>query len=670
VAKESHKAKLVRVLSYLDTLYEVGEDCVHPDTKKLVSDPEYDDLLAELRKIDPKNERFTRPSDSKATSAAEKIENDPPLTSISKASHEDLKIQTEQFEKWVKTTNKEDLYISYKLDGVCLRLYYEKGKFVKASTRPRDGIWGDDVSEQVKYISNIPQKLNLPATCSITGELICLDSDFDKVQKQLLAKGEKLRANARNHTAGAIRNFKEPKKVAQMGLTFIGYSVENLTNVDFPDTEFKRAKWVNKDLGIRFVRTTPFKSNKQLQDMEDLVSDLDYMVDGVIVGVNNLEAQEQMGRHGDKATGNPKGKIAWKFRSEKTSVIIKSIDCRTGRSGKITPVACFDGVKLSQTTVTRATMHNYGFVKKHGIRVGTEILITKAGEIIPKVIGVLSGTGKPDIIAACPACKGNAKLVQSSSDKDKWELICASVACPAKFIGRLDHYLSVVGVLGLGEATVELLSKKLRCPADFYKLTVKDAMDCGLSERESLLAVGNIHMIKNPEKMDSDKLQVKINSAVNKKKKISLAKVIAGFGIKNVGESTGKTLVEYFNDFSKIRNASVDELTGIKDVGQTTAESVYKFFKNFPDEADELLKYVLPQLPKTGPLTGKTFCLSGNVDKKILKIKIEDLGGKISGSVGKNTTYLVAGDGSGAKSNKAKELGIKIIDVKKLEKML
>jgi DNA ligase (NAD+) len=652
---ESRKKELSRVLAELDTLYELGETCIHPDTKKIVSDPEYDDLLAELKQVDPKHLRFTRPSDSKATSSAEKIKNDPPLTSISKASHEDLKIQTDQFDKWKDTTNGEDLYLEFKLDGVCLRLYYEDGVLMKASTRPRDGVWGDDVTEQAKHVSNIPHKLKEPVTCSITGELLCLFSDFETVQKQLLAAGEKLRANPRNHTAGAIRNFKEPEKVKDMRLTFIGYSVENLENPPYTN-EIDRAKWVNKDLGVRYVRSTPFKSNKQLKEMEDLVKNLGYAVDGVIVGVNDIEAQEQMGRHGDSDTGNPKGKIAWKFRSEKASVKVNYIEYATGRTGKITPVACFDGVPLAGTTVTRATLHNYGFVIEHKIKVGTTIEITKAGEIIPKVIGVKAGAGKPDIPERCPSCGGTTKLRTSTNNSEKSALWCTFTdRCPAQQIGRLHHYLDKFGVLGLGESTVTKLVEngKVKHFADFYKLTVEDVERCGLSERQSSLAVASIHMIRSPEKTkDTDKLKAKIAQVIKKKKKVSLAKLIGSFGISGIGETTGRALVEHFKNFDKIRCASVAQLEEVDAVGGITAESLCAFLKAWDYQIDALLDHVMPELPKVGKFTGTTFVLSGKVNKKTIKAQIEKLGG------------------SGTKSDKAEELGVKIITADEFEKMV
>lgn len=675
MVKETRQKELSRILAHLDTLYELGEDCIHPDTGVIVLDPQYDDLLAELQKLDPKHVRFTRPSDSKATSSATKIKNDPPLTSISKASHENLAIQTEQFKKWMATASGEDLYIEYKLDGICLRLYYEAGILTKASTRPRDGIWGDDVTEQVKHVQNIPQKLNLPETCAITGELLCFFKDFDLVQKDLKAKGEKLRANPRNHAAGAIRNFKEPEKVKDMRLTFIAYSIENHEDPPYK-TETERAKWVNQKLGIRYVRAAPFNKLEQLQELEDLVSKLDYAVDGAIVGVDNLENQEQMGRHGDVATGNPKGKVAWKFRSEQADVPVTSIDIKTGRTGKITPVSNFVPVPLAGTMVTRATLHNFGFVKEKGIKVGTVIKITKAGEIIPKVIDVVSGAGIPDIPTHCPSCGSKVDFVQSSNDATKWELVCGnSLHCPAQQVGRMLNYLSSFGVLGLGEATVTQLveGKLLKEFADFYTLSVDEVMKCGLSIREATLACAAIHMIPNPDKIkDNDKLLAKLNKTIHDKKKIPLAKLIGAFGIKGVGETTGRVLVEHFKSFDEIRKASMDELVEVGAVGETTAEALYTFFNNWHqnNQIIDLLKHVEPELPKTGKFSGKTFVLSGKVDKKTLKAQIEDLGGNVSGSVGSKTTFLVAGEGSGSKSSKAEELGVAILSVADFTKML
>lgn len=694
---------LERIISHLDTCYEIGEDCLHPDTLILVSDGEYDALCRELKQLNPNSDRFLNPSSSKVV-VLKKVTHQPPLTSIEKASHEDLTVKKEMLFKWLKdsyspfvdkTTEyftlkdenyeneavqypKDFFYQSYKLDGAALALYYEKGKLVKAGLRPRNGVDGEDVTDQVKYVNGVPTKLKEPVTCSIRGELICKLSDFEKVQKELEEAGEKLRANPRNHAAGGIRQFKDPSKVKDMRLSFIAHGIEGLDNPPY-STEIERAIWCNKNLGIQFLQLRPFNFY-DLNKMEESIDSLDYEVDGVIVGVNDLESQEQLGRHGNKNTGNPRGKIAWKFAEEEATPTIDVIQWQTGRTGKIVPVANFQAVKLAGTEVRKATLHNYGFMLRNKIDVGTVIKVLKAGKIIPKVIGVLQNpcSGDPNYPAICPTCSGKTELRTGGTDSSgnqMLDLICLNDDCGAKILNKLVYYLATLGVLGLGESRIASLvdGGVVQSPVDYYKLDLNDMLACGLSERQGLLALAAIHMIPNPDKIkDNDKLQAKINKALNEKKKIPLWQLIASFGMDGASKNTSKILVDHFGDFDKIRSATIDDLVAIDAIGEKTAKVIVDYFNNNSKMIDQLLNYVEFELPKKGKFSGMSFVFSGSFDegKRHWEEKVEALGGKTSGSVGSKTTYLVAGPGSGSKSDKANELGIPILSVEDLEKLL
>ena len=337
-AKDRTK-ELERIISHLDTLYERGNDCIHPDTGIQVTDGEYDGLRRELKELAPKSKLFQTATASKVQSAVKKVVHDPPLTSIEKASHEIVEKQEEMLFKWLvgsvededkakRTTikgktykdepvelPKDYFYAAYKLDGVALALYYEDGKLARAGLRPRDGINGEDVTEQCQHVDGIPEKLKQKVTCSIRGELICKLKDFEKVQIDLEKAGEKLRANPRNHAAGGIRQFKDPTKTKRMRLSFIAYTIEAQADPPYK-TELERAKYCNDELGVPYIPTKIFKF-EDLAKMEDGIPKLDFEVDGVIIGVNDLEAQEQLGRHGDPVTGNPKGKIRGSFVKKK-----------------------------------------------------------------------------------------------------------------------------------------------------------------------------------------------------------------------------------------------------------------------------------------------------------------------------------------------------------------
>lgn len=706
MAKKSKKSAdderandLERIIGHLDTRYEQGLECIHPDTGIIVTDGEYDAFRRELSALRPDSDLFDSATASTLENEVSKIVHDPPMTSIEKASHEDVATQEEMLFKWLtdstknattkvqegpmisladKAYNEEKvtfakkyIYQAYKLDGVALGIYYKDGELVGAGLRPRDGINGEDVTEQVKFVEGIPTKLKDKISCSVRGELICKLSDFEKVQKDLEEAGEKLRANPRNHAAGGIRQFKNPENTATMRLSFVAYAVEQVANPPFK-TEIERSKWCEKELGIPYVKTKYFEFD-DLAKMEDNVPNLDFEVDGVIVGVNNMEDQEQLGRHGDRDTGNPKGKIAWKFREEEATPVIKEIEWQTGRTGKIVGVAIFDAVRLAKTNVSRATLHNAGFMARNKITIGSTIAVRKAGKIIPKVTRVVKGEGDPDFPAECPSCE-EATTLEKGGTEHMLELVCTNAACPAQNISTLCHYLATFGVLGLGESRVTQLveGNLVSTPADFYRLDVEEAMSCGLTNRQSLLAVASIQMIPAPEKLEDEAIEQRIVTAKQSKKGIPLWQLFATFGIDAAGKAAGKALSDHFGTFDAIRAASIEELEAVPDVGEKTAQTVIDYLEEHAEEIDDLLQYVEPELPSIGKLTGKRFCFSGGFEegKRHWEQQVEDLGGVCSGSVSKKTDYLVAGSGSGSKSTKAEKLEIPIISIEELEKML
>ena len=695
---------LERIIKELDTLWELGEPCVHPDTGNLVTNTEYDDMRRELKKLRPKSSIFDDVSASTNNAPVKKVKHHPPLTSVEKASHEDLDEQKKMLFKWMADCAKgtpsvrgadqwvvkeeqyqnADLsypkgffYESYKLDGVALALYYKDGQLVQAGLRPRNGVDGEDVTEQVKFVDSIPQKLKLPVTCSIRGELICKLKDFEKVQKELSSAGEKLRANPRNHTAGGIRQFKEPSKVKKMRLSFIAYGIEGLAKPPYK-TETERADFCRNKLGVEFVEVFPFNFS-YLAKMENNVPNLDYEVDGVIVGVDNLEDQEQLGRHGDRTNGNPKGKIAWKFREEFADKSADKILWQANRTGKITPVAEFNTpAPLAGTNVSRVTLHNLGFMIRNGITTGTVLRVIKAGKIIPKVIDVVSHKGKIVPPSKCPSCHGDTDVEHTpgtATREEMHELVCNNPHCPAKHVQGFCHYLATFGVLGLGDSKVTALvdNGAIANWSDFYTLDVATAMSCGLSERQALLAIASIHMISAPEKIKDDKeLEKAIEKAQKHKKKLLLAKLLASFGMEGAGKSAGKALVEHFGSLDAILDASVADLETVQDVGTKTAQVIFDFLKDNKQQIQSLLQYVEPELPKTGKLSGLTFCFSGGFDegKSHWEQVCENAGGKCASGVSSKVKYLVAGEGSGSKSDRAKELGIKILSIDDFKKMV
>ena len=685
--------ELERVITHLDTMYEQGEECCHPDTGIEVSDGEYDGLRRQLKELNPKSKLFATATASKLESRVAKVVHDPPMTSIEKASHEDVSVQEEQLFKWLisrageeaedlvpidgKEYRGEPVKIpksvfchSYKLDGVAIGLCYVDGKLTGAGLRPRDGINGEDVTAQAKFVAGIPEKLKKKVTCSIRGELICRLADFAKVQKDLADADEKLRANPRNHAAGGIRQFRNPEKTKLMRLSFVAYTIEGLDG-EF-NTETERSQYCRDVLGVPHIEVEPFDFER-LQQMEDEVPDLDFEVDGIVISVDSLATQLELGRHGDPRTGNPKGKIAWKFREEEATPVVKEIQWQTGRTGKIVAVANFDPVRLAGTNVSRATLHNAGFLKRNLITLGSTIAVRKAGKIIPKVTRVVAGQGEPVFPDQCPACGGETELVEGGSEQ-MLELVCTSKTCSAQSISTLCHFLSTVGVLGLGESRVTQLVEggKVTTPADFYRLTVEDAMATGLTERQATLAVASVQMIGAPDKLSTDELMTMIDTAMQQKKQIAAWQVFASFGIGAAGKSAGKVLASHFGSFSEIRAASVEDLTAVDDVGEITALAIREYFDENESDVDDLLNFIEPEFADAGGvLDGQVFCFSGGFPegKKHWEQEVESRGGKCSSGVSKKTNFLVAGPGSGSKSAKAEKLGVQIISTDDLKKL-
>jgi len=672
---------LEKLVIHLATLYDQGEDCIDFDANP-VSDPEYDALVRELKNRRPDSDAFATGTTSPSTYShnGDTVKHSPPLTSISKADGDN---KEKIYKDWIKFccdelgyNTEEGMFAqSFKRDGVAIRIYYEKGKLVRAGLRPRDGVNGIDVTENVKYVQGVPTKLPKPYTLAVTGELECLLEDFQLVQDELAAAGEELRKNPRNHTYGAINQQKDPKKTKDGRISFVGYNIVGFDDAaDHYSTEVERAKWCNQVLGIPYVRVNIHRFT-DLAKMESLVAsgELSYEVDGIVLKVNNIEDQEQLGHSGDDPTGDPRGALAWKFAEESKVAVVKEIEWNAGRTGRVTPKAIFEnGIQLAGTTVSQATCNNYGWASRMGIGVGTSVLVIKAGKIIPKVIEVLKDSVlKLDHPTECPTCNSKLNLVDGNDGNQ--ELMCPNEDCAAKHVKTYAFYLTSLGAKGLGESALEKIigSGVITSMDQLYDLTVDDLIATDeFSERQATLAVATIHMVK-PVK-DNDKLKAAIEKARKSPKLFQAWKFFGALGISGAGKTAGKALVDHFGDFSKIRKATVEQLVEIDGIGDTTAERIVEWFEKNDSMVERLMSHVELEFPKTGNLSGKTFVLTGSFDlgKSHWEQLIQDQGGKTSSSVGSKTDYVVAGPNAGSKLDKAHEKKIPVIDVEELEKML
>lgn len=671
--------ELEALIVHLSALYEQGLPCVDFD-EQAISDTEYDALVRRLRDSKPDAEvlsMITPAGNLQLPHEGGYMTHSPPMTSIAKA---DTEKREQIFRKWLADCCKELGYddtaqrfvIGYKLDGVALSIRYENGRLVQAGLRPRDGIKGTDVTANVAYVKGVPQKLPHPWSLTLRGEIICTKEDFALVQADHLAAGEAPKANERNHAFGAIRQLKDPSKTAAGRLSFIGHGI-----VDFADWEQHYSSVANRsDWAISRVlmdaNFIPVKwcTDKQMEEMVAAMPGLPYRVDGLVIYVDSLRAQETLGHVGDDPTGDPRYCIAWKPDAEEAFAEVKEITFEASRTGRVTLVANFEGVLLAGSTVRRATCNNIGWAERMGIGVGSTVKFIKGGEIIPKIIAVTANPVKVvQYPQSCPACNGPVSLVVNGDKKD---LRCNNDMCAAKHIKGIVHFLAKLECKGLGESSIEPLIRqgKIKEWADLYRLTVADCVECGFSARESLLALATIHKIK-PSK-DDHRLTVTIMDARTKKKVVPAWQFFAALGIPQCGETAGKLLVEHFRDFRRICTASLAELLAVPGIGEISAQNIHDFCKKYEYQIGRAANHFELELPKTGTFTGLKFCLSGSfaLGKEHWEALIMGKGGSVSGSVSKKLNYLVAGPGSGLKSAKATEYGIPIIDVNRLQEML
>ena len=469
---------------------------------------------------------------------------------------------------------------------------------------------------------------------------------------------------------------KDPNDVKSKGLSFIAYSIE-MENPPWK-TEIQRAKFSNRKLKVPFVQVRNFRF-EDLENMENNVNQLDYEVDGIIISLDNLVDQEFVGRHGDPVTGNPKGKIAWKFREEVATPTIDHIEYQVGRTGSITPVANFKPVSLAGTNVSKATLHNIGFMKRNQISVGTQVELIKAGAIIPKIIGVFANPKLPQLPENCPSCQYKLKVEVGGKNKNgdfNEELVCHNPKCASKLVFNIKHFLESIDVLGIGESRIRAIVDNLQVESikDFFEKTIDYHLlvnHTDLTERQSLLLIAALKGVKKPEDIkDNDKLLNKIN--YTKKPKILASKFLAGLGIDGLGKTTSKAIVESYNSINKINDLTYEDLEAMDGIGDTLANSISQGLQIMKNDVDVLLGFYELEFPVSGPLTGNVYCLSGSFDKgkKYWQNIVESKGGKIASGVSRKVTHFISGPGSGSKLDKAKELNILILNETELEKEL
>lgn len=550
-----------------------------------------------------------------------------------------------------------------KFDGTAICLTYRDGKLFRALTRG-DGVIGDDVTDNVRHISNIPVTLKgsgYPEEFEIRGEILMPYKAFDTLNEERLRNEDQPFANPRNAASGSLKLL-DPKEVGRRGLWCTLYHIPspNVTFATHDDAMKAAESW---GLPVSDKR----KICHNINEIEEYINYWDkerkflpYATDGIVIKINELAYQTELGY----TAKFPRWAVAYKFKAEQALTQIKSIDYQVGRTGAITPVANLDPVQLSGTVVKRATLNNADMMAQMDIRVGDFVYVEKGGEIIPKITGVeLSKRGKdtkkPDFPTVCPDC-GTALVKED--DEAKW--FCPNIeGCPTQIKGRLLHFLSrkAMNVIA-GDATVDQLYNLglVRTPADFYDLKKSDLLHLeGWKERS---AQRFLDSLKNSLKVSFDH-------------------VLFALGIRYVGESTAKEIAQHFGNIDNIEKADVAQLLEVQDVGEVIAESVYNFFQ---DERHRLeiqrlkanglkMSMEAPAQNLSAALTGKTIVISGNfsISRDEMKELIALHGGKNSGSLSGKTSYLLAGSKPGPeKMKKAEQLGIPVINEEEFRSML
>ena len=550
-----------------------------------------------------------------------------------------------------------------KFDGTAICLTYRNGKLFRALTRG-DGVIGDDVTENVKHISNIPETLHgtgFPEEFEIRGEILMPYAAFDKLNEERLRNEDAPFANPRNAASGSLKLL-DPKEVGRRGLMCTLYHIPS-PNISFPTHDEALKAAASWGLPVSDKR----KICHNIDEIEAYINYWDkerkmlpYATDGIVIKINELEYQTLLGY----TAKFPRWAVAFKFKAEQALTQIKSIDYQVGRTGAVTPVANLTPVQLSGTVVKRATLNNADMMAQMDIRVGDFVYVEKVGEIIPKITGVeLSKRGKdvqkPEFPTVCPDC--GTPLVKED-DEAKW--FCPNVdGCPTQIKGRLVHFLSrkAMNVIA-GDATVDQLFNLdlVRTPADFYDLRKFDLLRLeGWKDRSAQRFLDSLR-----------------NSL-----KVSFDHVLFALGIRYVGESTAKEIAQHFGDIDKIAAASMDELLAVPDVGEVIAKSVYDFFR-VPQHIIEIqrlradgLKLSMEAASKSlsAALAGKIIVISGNfsISRDEMKELIELHGGKNSSSLSGKTSFLLAGTKPGPeKMKKAEDLKIPVVSEDEFRKML
>ena len=639
-----------------------------------ITDAEFDRLVNELKKLEAEHPELVTPNSptqrvgGKPREGFVKVRHSSPMLSLDNVYNEEELRDWERRVLELSGRSEVDYVCELKLDGMSLALRYEDGTVQRGITRG-DGSIGEDVTLNVRTVRTVPleidaavvKKAGLPATFEVRGELLMPLAAFRKMNEERERDGLQIFANPRNVAAGTVRQL-DSSVTAQRRLDYFAYQLlkDGRTHFDLHSKALAALQAAGFKVNPNHKLAKSIEEVlKFIQHWEERRDSLPYEIDGIVIKVDRIALQDELGFTG-KA---PRWAIAYKFAARGGITQIEDVLITVGRTGKLTPTAMLKPVPIGGTTVSRATLHNMDFIERLGVKIGDWVEVERGGDVIPKVTRVMDDKDHPrggkvfEMPERCPECGGHIVRTEGEADHR-----CVNANCPAKLRESILHFASrhVMNIEGMGDVMVNQLTDRglVKSVADIYDLT-----------QEKLLTLDRM----------GEKSAKNVLAEIEGSKKLPLERVIFGLGIRFVGERTAEFLAEHFGSMDALMQATLEQLQEVNEVGPRIGQSIVEFFQE-PKNCELVERLRKAGLTLTGAkkergtqLAGKTFVLTGTLVRHTrdgAKKLIEDAGGKVSGSVSKKTDYVVAGTEAGSKLDKAKELGVAVIDEEQMEELV
>lgn len=654
---------LERIKYLRDELNKLGYNYYVLDNP-LVSDYEYDNLYSELKALEEQNPELVTPDSPTQrvggiSSGFSEVKHKYRLYSL------DNTYSYEELRKWYERVEKEcgsniKLVCELKIDGLAIALTYRDGIFIQGATRG-NGIVGEEITQNLKTIKAIPLKLFENVDVEVRGEIYMPKTSFEKLNQENLRNGEKPFANPRNAAAGSLRQL-DSTITAKRDLSMFTYTAIIERANEIPATHWE---------SLQYIKRLGFKTNPNIRLVDDIDGaiafckewetkrfDLDYATDGVVIKVDSLACQKELGF----TARAPKWATAFKFPPEEISTRLTDIEIGVGKTGAVTPVAVLEPVQLAGSTVSRASLHNFDEIKRLDVRIGDRVLIKKAAEIIPKVIKVVDSDEHEALPiyeppTLCPECHSPLEYREGEVN-----LYCSNEQCPSVLKAKLEYWVSkeAMDIDYIGPSVIEQLFNLglVKVPIDFYKLSIDDFLKLDLVKEKSAQNMYN---------------------SIQESKKRPFSRFVTALSIRHVGKETADIIVNEYPSLNLLENASVEDLSTIEGIGDKIAKSIFEYFHKKENllmlEEFEIygLNFENNIIERSSELEGKTFVLTGTLSSMTrdeAAEKIKQKGGKVSSSVSKKTSYVVAGDNPGSKLDKAQNLGVIILSEDEFLKMI